>query len=512
MKERNKVHQLIHSLNQGEKRYFKVFASQFSVGESNDFIRLFNAIRLQKEYNEEKIIRSFKGEKFVSHFSSKKVHLYNGVLRSLRLFHSGKTVDAILMDWLLSVRLLYNKGLYTHCTSLLNKAKAMAHHYEKFSLILKMLEWERNVVLINPTNIEHQLKQINKEKLSVLHHLNTIEKYHELLDVPIRYIYGHGFIRKKSDLQKLERMIHHPMLKKNPKSKSFSVLLGYYRTLAAYHVLKRNLNTCFVLRKKIVELYNSSPHMIGEDIENYINVNYGLLIIASEIKNTETIEKTIEQLTHLPHLLKHPLPPIMEARIFHLQYFYTLRSLVQQHKFERAADMEQIVLKGIEHRKSSLTPHLKIYLLQELAGALVFAGKLKNSLRLLNEIMHDKASEKPHNIMVTLRMLFLIIHFELSNEELLEYLTKSDERYFIKHKMLYRFEKVMLSSFKKLATTTEPDKQKIIFSNLKKELLLLKNDRFEGTPFVDFDYLLWLESKIKNHPFAEVLSRKAKLY
>ncbi|MFL2570564.1 MAG: hypothetical protein ACJ0QL_01640 [Parvicellaceae bacterium] len=44
---------LISSLTMSEKRYFKLFSSRHVIGESNDYIHLFNAIEKQKVYSED---------------------------------------------------------------------------------------------------------------------------------------------------------------------------------------------------------------------------------------------------------------------------------------------------------------------------------------------------------------------------------------------------------------------------------------------------------------------------
>ncbi|MBI2967954.1 MAG: hypothetical protein HYY40_09090 [Bacteroidetes bacterium] len=493
MKEKDKVHKLIRSLSGAEKRYFKIFTEQFTVGENNQFIRLFNAIGSLEKYDDKEITHHFEGEKFVRYLSSKKVHLYNHMIRSLQLFHSGKTADVRVVDLLKSVRLLYDKGLDSHCESLLQKAKRISYRYEKFALLLEILEWERIIIYSNPTNVKKQLRHINKEKLLALEKLNTIEKYQSLLDVPLRFIYGMGFIRRRSDLKTVDSIMRHPFLMNKKYCNSFSSLLDYYRTLAGCLVLKRDLKRCLKFRKAAAHLFDSFPYMIGEYLETWLNVHYGLLIIGNEIRKTEIMEETIQKLKNLHRHIKYPVPPVTEGKIFFLEKFYTLKILIHKKDFRQAEVMGNAILPGIEQRPVSLMPQLRNYLLIELAAYLIFSGNMHLSLRLMNSVMHDTSCEKPHHFMVLLRMLYMIVHFELGHKQLLEYLSKSDERYFIKHKILYKFEMVMLRTFKKLSVTGEPDRQIELLTKLKQQLLLLKDDRFEGMPFQDFDYLLWID-------------------
>ena len=47
--------QLIKSLNKGEKRHFKLFVSRHKGGENAKFLKLFDIINNQTNYNESKI-------------------------------------------------------------------------------------------------------------------------------------------------------------------------------------------------------------------------------------------------------------------------------------------------------------------------------------------------------------------------------------------------------------------------------------------------------------------------
>ena len=62
MKVTDDLFQLIKSLEQTEKRYFKVFSTMHvKGGESNVYSRLFDAIDRQTVYDEEEIKKQFKG-------------------------------------------------------------------------------------------------------------------------------------------------------------------------------------------------------------------------------------------------------------------------------------------------------------------------------------------------------------------------------------------------------------------------------------------------------------------
>ena len=67
------LHQLISSLSKSERRSFKLFISKYQSKHSNNYIKLFNAISQQENYNEELIKKQFvPSSTLVKHLPSEK--------------------------------------------------------------------------------------------------------------------------------------------------------------------------------------------------------------------------------------------------------------------------------------------------------------------------------------------------------------------------------------------------------------------------------------------------------
>ena len=86
------LYDLISSMTMSEKRYFKLFSSRHVIGDSNDYIHLFNAIDKQKVYSEDKLRKA----SFVKNLSQEKNYLYRLVLKSLNAYHSNEAAQDYL--------------------------------------------------------------------------------------------------------------------------------------------------------------------------------------------------------------------------------------------------------------------------------------------------------------------------------------------------------------------------------------------------------------------------------
>ena len=79
--------QLIKSLKQTEKRYFKIFASIHVKGEQNNYVKLFDAIDRQQEYDEKALLENLHGETFVKQFAVTKNYLYKLKLKTTKYWY-----------------------------------------------------------------------------------------------------------------------------------------------------------------------------------------------------------------------------------------------------------------------------------------------------------------------------------------------------------------------------------------------------------------------------------------
>lgn len=111
---------LIKSLSKAEKRYFRLACRQAET--ASNYLKLFDAMDAQEEYDEKAIRKKFKKETFCNQLHVTKSYLRQFILKSLRNFHTKISKDAELKDALRNVEILFHKELYPLCYGELKKA------------------------------------------------------------------------------------------------------------------------------------------------------------------------------------------------------------------------------------------------------------------------------------------------------------------------------------------------------------------------------------------------------
>ncbi len=100
-------------------------------------------------------------------------------------------------------------------------------------------------------------------------------------------------------------------------------------------------------------------------------------------------------------------------------------------------------------------------------------------MKWINEIINDKELNIREDIQCFARILNLLVHYELENYDLIEYIMKSTRRYLSNKNKLNKFELIILSYIRKLINAKTEDDKEFIFREWKKELSSISDDILE---------------------------------
>jgi len=106
------------------------------------FIRLFDWLDKQKQYDEVAILQKIPGIK-KSQLSNLKAHLYKQLLVSLRLSHTPHDTELQIREQIDFAQVLYSKGLYNQSLKILDKAKSLAMAMNRNLLCFEILDFEK---------------------------------------------------------------------------------------------------------------------------------------------------------------------------------------------------------------------------------------------------------------------------------------------------------------------------------------------------------------------------------
>ena len=498
---------LIKSLNAHEKGYLKKFASRHTGQGENKSVTLFEVITEQYEYNEQEAFKKTKA-KSIKQFSELKNHLYEVILKGLDFYHAGKNVKADLKNLLHYIDILYNKGLYKQCEIIVMQAKNNAQEHEHYSELLEIINWEQRLIktLFKQDKTEKNLETLAKEKRSIIEKIKNLDQYEELYNkMPILYGKSSGEgIRTQMELKKYKAIMSNPLLKDINKALSHQAKRLFYYLHERYFYATGDYKNNYKYAKLLTELWESSPLKIKDAPNAYIVALNNLVVAQSKLNKYDECLQTVCKLRIVPAKSKD-----IQARIFSRSYSTELDIYITTGGFEKVVEISSSIDEGLQQFKNEMDDAFKIIFYYNLSYLYFGIGDYSKCLMWLNKIFNETNINVREDAQCFARILNLIVHFELGNNELLEYAVISTYRFLYKRNRLYKFENYILTFIrKKLPKLITREEQIIAFKELETELKKLSKDPFERKALDYFDFISWLKSKIENRPFVEIVREK----
>lgn len=188
-----------------------------------------------------------------------------------------------------------------------------------------------------------------------------------------------------------------------------------------------------------------------------------------------------------------------------------LRLYEKSGSYNEAFEIIDRIEERLENAPGRINKEQELLFISTIALVCFGAGRYKESLHWLNRVLNDNEANLRQDIYSYARIFNLVVHYELGNFELLEYVIKSTSRYLNKRQRDFELELTILNFMKRLARKTGGHSQERIFREFQTAL----NRHFQnGTDQIMLEYFnfpAWVESKLEGISFLEACSRPLKL-
>jgi hypothetical protein len=502
---------LVKALNKNEKRYFRLFASRHVIGKKNTYLKLFDALIKQKQYDEKAIKELFKKERMGKNLAAEKYRLYNLVLKSLSDFHAEISVESKLREQIHQVEVLFEKGLYAQGTKIIKKAKKISVENHKHLYSLELQRWAKRLISFNQyrADIEDQIASIFKETFywsaQQKKILDIEEAYHKILS----FQQIHGYTRNTDQIKKLKKIVDDISANINEKELDNVQKIYYYIMWSIYYRIIGNYKRSYEYQLKQQPLYREKP---ADNTELYGYVSYlnNLSLSQNELNKPSEALQTINRMRQAGNIAGAKKSSRVQTLAF-LSYLNELSIYSTSGDFTKGIAVMKSIQKDFEKYSTTIGTGVNLTFWHFFAVISFGIGDPKKSMQWLNKIMNHPEQDVRIDVQCFARVFGLIVHYELHNEMLLPYYVKSVYRYLLKKQRLFKLETLILEFIrKKTPKINSSEDMKAAFSELKNDLIAIKKDKHEGLSLEDFDFISWLQSKIEDRPFIEVVKENAR--
>lgn len=416
--------ELIKSLSQTEKRYFKRFSTLHSSRSKNNYLELFEAMDRLDQYDEGKIRRRLSNKKFASNLAVGKNYLYNLVLRSLRLYHAEQRALFQVLDLIQDIHLLIDKNLPQQAVKRIQKARRMAEQYHLELPMLEILRLERMMIRWSQKKKSQETLETNQEETA--RYLRQVNLQFDILK-----LYDDIFLilRNRPQFEHPEERIHELI---RAFSERVSIADFSFETRMIYHLIWSNYYQLLTGEMKearhhlgvLIDLFEAESHLIREYPVRYINLLSNYLTTHMADGNYEAFPVVIEKLEDLPSDREYLRIKLFQ-KISHFQLIYHLRT----GRCEAALELIPGIERGLEKYREGISLDQQLNFYQNMAQVYFFNHQYEKALTWLDRVLHEEKHEIRQDIQLNCRLLQLLSHYELGNLEFAGSLARSVYRH-----------------------------------------------------------------------------------
>lgn len=502
---------LVKSLNKSEKGFFKKFAAKNEAGSKQNYILLFNALDAMDEYDEDALRKKFKNQPFIKQLAVYKVYLFNLILKSLNQYGAYDNSVTKIKELIENSKTLSAKGLHKDSLKLLKKAKELATKYKSQSHLLEILVAERNILVVLPDkNVYENRKKIYEELKEFGAHVLKYAEYSWLSDQLVIFIEQTGDYTKENRENDIKKILTHPYITDEKNTEEDYLYKTYfYHAHLLYSISKNNIPEVHRILKSELELLEKHRHMIDDNPKNYIQTLINFLLASNLLKKKDDIREGIVKLNALRKRIKNKVSLSLE--IHTLFHGANTEILIYRNNgdLKRGRAAARKIEEWFVKYSNEIPSQLKVTLLSNTAAFYVIDEKYEEALRLTAVMLKESSLKFRSDINFFARIFQLLLHYELRNYDLLEYLINSSYKFLKENNALRKAENALFDFFKQAVKTSE-EEHPALFDELHFRLAKLQNDNYAISLMTTFDFISWAESRSKGEKLIETINRKNK--
>ncbi|MGB0933201.1 MAG: hypothetical protein ACPGU5_02900 [Lishizhenia sp.] len=510
----NAIHELIKSLSKSEKRYFKVVSSRHTIGGENNYIKLFDYIDQQENYDEDALFSHFKNENFLNKFSITKNRLYESIMKALSAYHSSSSIEAQIHRLIHSAEILFKKSLYQHAKRQLLSAEKLAKKNDRFGMLIEISNLQKKLIETEGyANITQE--KLNKIKQQDALYYSKLQYYAELWNIKSKLfieLNKRGKVRSNEEVEAYKLLIDELQIASKTDARSFDSEYLYYHINSAYYFAVNNLEKSLHYLLKNSTLLKNNTNRIKQEPNLYFSCLSNAIYIQSKLGNYREALILLKDLKEFPATFSIKMNQDLEIKLFSSSLSIELTLLIHKGKFKEAIALEEELLIGYKSYKNNIAPLRRAYLNFKMAVAYFGLEDYTNALQWINKILNHQNVDDKEDLLSFTQILNVMVHLELKHETLLPYAIKSTQRFLKSRNRTYQFETLFLKYMNKISKSENPFEKEDILEEIKAKIKLLQEDKFESEAFDYFDFESWIESKLKKETMAEIRKQKYQLF
>ncbi|QQS27622.1 MAG: hypothetical protein IPM47_12080 [Sphingobacteriales bacterium] len=494
---------LIKTLTVTEKAYFKKYAyKQNTDAKDNPYLRLFDAIDKQEEYDEEKLVKKFSKEKFAQKFSAAKNYLHQLILDCLANYDAaGISIRHKLRMQIRHIEALIDRGLMEQALKKVEATRKLLHPdniINQYSWHIELINLQLEILPYKTETFDERMK-LQNEKSEIFAVTGNCQEYYNLYLKSLHFLNQTGISRldrHKRLYEEFTETVAHPLLSDLNLALSFNARLFFCNTWVNYYMGSGDFYKALHYAQLQLDQFNT-PMLKTGNVQKYMVSVKGVLLPLIKLEDYHRFDKLVEQTeqwysSNLSNITPESVNVVMDAI-----YGAPFDAFYYQKSYRKAISL---IPKMREYLANAFAQRNKGNNLQyrlNIAALYFYEGDLNNALTELELLLDDKDFDTLPVIHGSARILHLLIHFELKNDLLLESLGRATYRFLFQTEASNNVESLIIRFMRNSAQFADKKELKAGLTKLRQKLEMYAEDEFEQDSFYRIHYLEWVNSKLE---------------
>lgn len=412
---------LIQSLSKSEKRYFKLYASRYRHSGEKKYLGIFRVLEKEKsKASSEQISR----EADSRNPASDKHYLSEMLMASLRQFHAESTLSMRLENELLSVELLFNKGLFIHALQKLLRVKKEALRTEMHQLLLRIIGLERDIRYLGNINWREESDKLFAEEEQVLSHIASLAAINRKRTELFRISLEQGKPKTAQEQQRWDEL----MAALDPDQSQTGLLTETSQRMRAWaHALfmLQRFDEANTMNRRRRNFFRQHPQLIGKNPKEYIIHCFLHVSTSTKAGHYDEADKLLEEIRKLRKQYNENTSPAIAAEIDERLINTEIYLYGKSGRHDLICAMEDRAEKYFREMRTDAIGMFAF----NLATAFMLSRNYRKAIRWTNRVISDPSGRNHHIVYMSSMYMQAAVHIALGDPDVALSLVNSAKRY-----------------------------------------------------------------------------------
>ena len=486
-------------MTHAEIQKFKDRAFERKRGAYPNYVRLFDLVKAQAEFDEVGLVETLKKRGQEKNLHRQKNYLYHRILKYIRESNLGE--ESELFGCLEKIKILYQKRLFHHLGEFIPKAKRLAVEMEDFASHRKVIDFEKNLLKYtrNWPNYSKKIRLLIEEEDAIWEKESNLREMKKIEDELFQVIAMPLAEKEKFVAQ----LLTNKLLASPDRALSINALISQKKIFAWCHFETEELQKLQLRAIDIVETFKMKAGLIASNSNfvSFVNETYKAAAYHVILNEFPEAEAMFENLRSFANADKR-----MPVLYFERSTIFELILARKQGDYERGAN----AIRNFESNRESLEPNFDPASLTEInhlaAIFLLNNGEPKYALRFILENKGRNPKYFKPEFVHFAKILFLVAHYELGNMDVISAGLGPARMSFKKHQRSNEFTVSVFDFFGRLASSPFQEHSRCFA-----EFEALIHSKKDFSPWKRMNYFFnlraWVRAKIEGKKMIEILLR-----